>query len=157
VKVDLEDLDQRTLALPLPAKNYVGLTVGKAGVIFVLEAPSVFSLDDPPPENGPPLTVHRFDLAKRKGEKLTEGVNRVSVSDSGEKMPYSRGEGWFLAGPAGPAKPGDGELKLGGLEVRVEPQAEWRQIYNEVYRIERDFLYDPNFHGYDLKGAWASH
>jgi tricorn protease len=44
----------------------------------------------------------------------------------------------------------DGTLNLSGLEVRVDPVAEWKQIYREVWRIQRDFLYDPGFHGLDL-------
>ena len=50
VKVDLEDLDQRTLALPVPPKNYVGLLAGKAGTIFLVEGPAVVTLDDGPGE-----------------------------------------------------------------------------------------------------------
>jgi tricorn protease len=158
VKVDVEDLDQRTLALPVPAKNYVGLLAGKAGTIFLLEAPAVFNLDDNPIDPAaPPVAVHRFDLAKRKAEKLTEGATHVAVSDNGEKLLYRQGDAWFLVGTGQPVKPGEGTLKLEGLEVRVDPRAEWRQIYREVLRVQRDFLYDPNFHGYDLKGAWAKY
>src|SRR5206468_2184394 len=91
----------------------------------------------------------------RKAEKVVEGANQFAVSDNGEKMLYSHREAWFLTGANAPAKPGDGALKLDGFEVRVDPRAEWRQIYREVFRIQRDFLYDPNFHGYDLTGAWA--
>jgi tricorn protease len=72
-------------------------------------------------------------------------------------MLYQQGQGWFLVGTGQPAKAGDGALKLDGLEVRVDPRAEWRQIYREVLRIQRDFLYDANFHGYDLAGAWTRH
>jgi tricorn protease len=36
------------------------------------------------------------------------------------------------------------------MEVRVDPKAEWKQEYNEVWRIERDFFYDPSLHGLDL-------
>ncbi len=158
VKIDLEDLDQRTLALPLPTKNYVGLLAGKAGVFFVLEGPPLFTGDDVSIDpSAPSATVHRFDMAKRKAEKLTEGASHFAVSDNGQKMLYRQGEGWFLVADDKPAKPGDGALKLDGLEVRVDPRAEWRQIYREVFRIERDFLYDANFHGYDLHGAWAEH
>jgi tricorn protease len=158
VKVDLEDLDQRTLALPVPARNYAGLLAGKAGTIFLLEGPPLVSLDDNPINPGPPaLTVQRFDLTKRKAEKLAEGVTHVAVSHDGGKLLYKQGEGWFLVKTEQPPKPGEGALKLDGLEVLVDPRAEWRQIYREVFRIERDFLYDPGFHGYDLKAAWARH
>jgi tricorn protease len=158
VKIDLEDLDQRTLALPLPAKNYIGLFAGKAGAILLVEGPTVFM----PEETGLepqvfPTTVHRFDLDKRKAEKLVEGATHVAVSGNGEKLLYRLKDDWFLVGTSQPPKPGDGALKVDGLEVRVDPRAEWRQIYREVFRIQRDFLYDPNFHGYDLAGAWAEH
>lgn len=158
VKIDLDDLDQRTLALPVPAKNYLRLLSGKAGTFFLLEGPALLSMDDSPIEPGSrAVTVQRFDLAKRKTEKLVDKTTHFAVSDDGEKMLYHQGDDWFLVGTDKPAKAGDGKLKLDGLEVRVDPRAEWRQIYREVFRIERDFLYDANFHGYDLEGAWAKH
>jgi tricorn protease len=158
VKIDLEDIDQRTLALPVPAKNYLGLHRGKAGTFFLLEGPALSSMDDASIDpSGPSATVHRFDMAKRKAEKLVDKASHFAVSDDGEKMLYHQGDGWFLVGTDKPAKAGDGALKLDGMEVRVDPRAEWRQIYREVFRIERDFLYDANFHGYDLQGAWTRH
>jgi tricorn protease len=156
VKVDLADLDQRTLALPATAKDYVALLVGKAGEFFLVEGPATMP-DDTPPAGGPPATVHRFDLSKRKVEKLVDEVTFAAVSNDGEKLLYHQGDGWFLVPSDHPPKPGDGALKLDGFEVRVDPPAEWRQIYREVYRLERDFLYDPHFHGYDLSTAWAEH
>src|SRR5205814_2767801 len=67
------------------------------------------------------------------------------------------------AAPAGPpgagapsggaARPGAQVLKLDAMEVRVDPTAEWKQMYHEGFRLERDFFYDPGFHGYDLKAA----
>jgi len=44
-------------------------------------------------------------------------------------------------------KPGDGTLSLAGMQVRIDPAAEWTQMYHEVWRIERAYFYDPNFHG----------
>jgi tricorn protease len=158
VKIDLQDIDQRTLALPIPAKNYLGLLAGKAGTLFLLEGPALASMDDSPlDQSAASATVHRFDLAKRKTERLVDKVTHFTVSDNGEKILYQQGDGWFLVAAGKPAKPGDGALKLDAMEVHVDPRAEWRQIYREVYRIERDFLYDANFHGYDLKDAWTKH
>ena len=77
----------------------------------------------------------------------------MSVSHNGEKLLYQHGEGWFVVAAAGPVKPGEGALKTDAVEVRVDPRSEWKQMYREIWRIERDFLYDPNAHGYDLKAA----
>ncbi|MDT7542366.1 MAG: tricorn protease [Acidobacteriota bacterium] len=146
VRVDLDQIDQRTLALPLPARNYVGLTPGKDGVLFVAEAPPV--------DNGNgAVTLQKFDLSTRKSDRFLDGVTSLDVSHSGEKILFQRGEGWFIAGTAQPPKPGEGALNLSDLTVQVDPRAEWRQMYREVWRIERDFFYDPNHHGLDIGAA----
>ncbi len=103
-----------------------------------------------------PQTIQKFDLSKRKVDKWIEDVNDFTVSFDGEKILYRKGEAWATAsaddapGPGGPPKPGFGPLKLDGWEVYVEPRAMWKQIYNETWRIERDFFYDPHYHGLDL-------
>jgi tricorn protease len=150
VRIDLENIDQRILALPIPARNYTGLIAGKTGVLFVTENPTP-SIDGGPGEAN--LIVHRFDLAKRKTEKFLEEVQNVQVAHNGDKLLYQQGKKWFIVGAGQPPKPGEGALKLDNLEVRVDPRAEWKQMYHEVWRIERDYLYDPGHHGLDLKAA----
>ena len=75
------------------------------------------------------------------------------VSADGSKVLYARKDGWTIA-PADDLKPGDTgpgkPLNLGALETVVDPRAEWRQIYHETWRIERDFLYDPHTHGLSI-------
>ena len=150
VKVDLENIDQRILALPLPNRNYVGIEVGKSGTVFLIEGDPVNT-----PRRGPPTgsTVHKFDLAKRKTEKALDGVTGLAVSHNGEKLLYRLGmDRWFLTTTTSP-KAGEGAVKVEDLEVRVDPPAEWRQMYRETWRLQRDFLYDPNAHGLDLAAA----
>ena len=145
VKIDFDGISQRILALPVPARNYVDLLSGKTGIVFLQEAPAV------PPQDGPrTLTLQKFDLKTRKTEKLLDGIRGVAVSFNGEKMLWRQGANWFIGATATAPKAGEGQLKLDALEVRVDPPAEWTQMYNEVWRIERDFLYDPNLHGVNL-------
>jgi tricorn protease len=153
VQIDLEDIDQRILALPMPAKNYVGLVAGKAGSLLVAEAPDVITEFDPFDGPRPSITIYRLDLEKRKPEKIAEGVSHAQISDNGEKLLFKQGEHWVIASASAPAKPGEGVLKIEDMEVKVDPRAEWRQIYREVWRLERDFLYDPHFHGLDIQDA----
>lgn len=160
VKIDFDNIGQRILALPMPPRRYEGLEIGKAGVLYAVEMPT-----QPRGEGGPRLAVHRFDLSKRKSDVAIDGVRDFKMSFNGEKMLYQQGDRWVIAAPkpmadsAGapppppPADPGKGALKTEGLEVRVDPRAEWKQMYNEVWRIERDFFYDPGHHGLDLKMA----
>ncbi|MGD0524229.1 MAG: PDZ domain-containing protein [Polyangiaceae bacterium] len=164
VKIDFDGIDQRIVALPIDRANYVDLQPGAEGVLFVLSAPVAFADEDYlefNEEHPRPLEVSRFDLKKRKLvpfiEKLDAswtGVATFQVTADGKKVLYEKDKKWFLADADEPPKDGDGMLKsLGGLEVWVDPRAEWRQMYHEVWRIERDFLYDPGFHGLDLGAA----
>jgi tricorn protease len=143
VKVDFENISQRVLALPVPARNYTGLMAGKAGELILLEAPA---LDDHP------LTIQKFDLKKRKEENLADNVDACVVSADGSKMLFRQGTSWRIA-PTEALKPDNVPLKLADMQVWVDPRAEWKQMYHEVWRIERDFLYDPHAHGLDLAAA----
>jgi tricorn protease len=158
VHIDAENISQRILALPIPARNYGQLVAGKSGTIFLVEQPNRIGPDQQ-------STLWRFDLTSRKPERLTDGVNNFSVSFDGKKMLYSKGRGqnvkWFVTsatapargeGPAAAGKP-EMPLNLAHMEVLVDPRAEWKQEYNEVWRIERDFFYDPNLHGLNLAVA----
>jgi len=155
VRIDAENISQRILALPIPPRDYGKLVAGKAGTIFLIEDPL-----RPGPDQQ--TTLWRFDLTSRKPEKLMEGVNNFTVSFDGKKMLYSKGRRenakWFVSsavaparseGPAAAGKP-DTPMNLARMEVLVDPRAEWKQEYNEVWRIERDFFYDPSLHGLDL-------
>ncbi|MBP7588374.1 MAG: PD40 domain-containing protein [Thermoanaerobaculia bacterium] len=153
VRIDFDRLSQRTLALPVPVRNYSGLRAGKAGEIFLLEAPAVEAIDS---EEPPTVSVQKFDLAKRKVEKLADDVRSFALSADGEKMLLESAEKWSIAGTAGPVEADTEETKtldLSGMQAYVDPRAEWRQMYHEAWRIQRDFLYDPHAHGLDLAAA----
>jgi tricorn protease len=149
VSIDFDGILQRILSLPIPAANYLSVQAGKEGEIFVVEGPIVFL-----GEGGPlQLSVSKFDLKTRKTDKILSGVSFFSLSHDGEKMLYKQGDNWFIAGSAKPPEPGKGQLNTASMEVHVVPHDEWDQMYREVWRIERDFFYDPHYHGYDLHAA----
>lgn len=156
VRIDFDEIEQRILALPLPTSNYLDLTAGKANTLFILEAP-------PPGPGAFGLIVHKFDLEKRKAERILANVGSFAVSANGEKMLYQTGPQWMIAPTGmpggmpggrpgeGPGKPGEGSLNVAAMEVRVEPRAEWKQMFYEIWRHERDFFYDPNLHGLNVE------
>jgi tricorn protease len=149
--IDIDGIGQRILGLPVPERNIAGLAAGKANTLFIAEAPLVTRAM---PTSGPmALTIQKYDLEKRKLDKVVEGVSGFDVSANGEKMLYRQQQNWFIASTTQPVKPGEGRLKTDDLEVRVDPVAEWAQMYREVWRLERDFFYDPNHHGLDLQAT----
>jgi tricorn protease len=151
-KIDLHGIDQRVLALPLPARNYTALTAGKAGILFLEEKSTLPILDGPEPGAGP-ATITKFDLTTRKSEKVLDDVEAFDVSANGEKVLYKQGESWFIAASTGTPIKSDKPLRTGEMEVRIDPRAEWKQMYRDAWRLQRDFLYDPNAHGLDLAAA----
>jgi len=170
VKIDFENINQRILALPIAARNYDQLLAAKTHVLYLLEGPTV---DD---GNAGGRTVQKFDVCTRKTDKVLENVGGFVISSNGEKALYEQlppknplappggpvHGTWIikpvaaLGKPAEPGKP-DGNLHLEGMRVNVDPRAEWRQMFREVGRIERDFFYDPNMHGADLKALLATY
>ena len=154
VDIDLENIGQRVLALPIPPRNYYGLYAGKTGVLFLVEGPTLdpIEFDD----GGPSTKIHKFEMKTRKTEQILDGVTAFDLSFNGEKMLYAKQNQWTI-GPAakpadGPPQPGQGgPLKLDSLEVFVDPRTEWKHMYYQVWRNERDFLYDPNLHGLSLE------
>ncbi len=153
VKIDIDGILQRILSLPIPPKNYVNMLPGKTGVLFLAEGPMVFT------EQSQSLTIQKFDLSKRKVDKFVDDINDFTISDNGEKILYRKDDSWTTIATddppssGGSPKPGLGPLKLEDWQVYVEPRPMWRQIYNETWRIERDFFYDPHYHGLDLEKA----
>jgi tricorn protease len=162
VKIDVENLLQRILAMPMPARRYVALQAGKGGVLLAVQAPDPFAMQ---PQQPPGFTVHRYDLKARRSDVAVSGVTGFEIARNGEKMLYRQGERWFITtlrpippagapptpAPSGP--PTTGALATEGIEVRVDPKAEWRQMYREAWRIQREFFYDARFHGLDLADA----
>ncbi len=156
VTIDFDGIGQRILALPIPARNFVAMTAGKAGAVFILEAVPATGAGGPP--GG---TLHRFNMNTRKFEKVMDGVGLFVISANGEKMLIGQGQplppGFPLAGyrytiipTMTPPRPGEGAVNVAEMEVHVDPRAEWRQMYAEAWRVQRDFFYDPNLHGLDL-------
>lgn len=166
IRVDLANIDQRIVALPLGERRWSGLASGVSGTILLLE--TVDKLPDSAQDNAATRqALYKWDLASRKLVKLVDGIAGMSpngdVSDrtqssfrlsaNGQRFLYKAQGQWTIAPTDGSAKPGDGALKVGEIQVAVDPRAEWQQMYHETWRIERDFFYDPHFHGLDLAAA----
>lgn len=143
-KIDIEGIGQRIVALPVPQRRYVGLEAGKPEFLFILEAPLVMT---PATFTPNATTLHKYDVAKRKLEKFADGVGSIDVSHNGEKALLRSGDKWSIVATGSAPKPGDGLLKTEDMQARIDPRAEWAQMYREVWRIERDFFYDPGLHG----------
>ncbi|MBY0523749.1 MAG: PDZ domain-containing protein [Gemmataceae bacterium] len=148
VAIDFDGIDQRILSLPVPAGTYARLRAGAAGQLYFLEAPAA-APRAPDAPRGASLT--RFDLAKRKTDTVLAGVNDYYLTaDAKKALVFAAPDSWSIVELTGlPPTPGKGKLRTEAIEVRIDPRAEWEQIFDEAWRINRDYFYDPGMHGAD--------
>jgi tricorn protease len=145
-RIDLEGLDRRLVAFPLPAGDYRLLRVGEARQVFYLAQPPAL----PGASDTPAAALMHYDLGKRKSESLLSGVSTFVVSRDGKKaLVHVVPETASVVDLTPGVDPNKGKLNLEAVEVRVEPRAEWKQIFDEAWRLNRDYFYDPNTHGAD--------
>jgi tricorn protease len=143
VRVDFDGLDRRILALPVPSAYYFGLVPGAEGQLYYLRAEAMAGFA---PAGSPEL--RRFEFSTREEETLLANTRQFQLSHDTKKLLVQSGNAWMI-GDAGKVTPGSGRLATTDIEVRIEPRAEWAQIFNEAWRINRDYFYDPNMHGAD--------
>jgi len=151
-RVDLEGIQNRIVALPTdPA--VINTYLAAKGFIYYSTTP-VQGLSGPIP--GESAAIHVYDLKERKDKVLLEGAQRFALSFDGSKLLYEADGGRdghtygiIDAKPDGPKKVGEGALNLGGMKAQVNPPDEWKQIFNEVWRQERDYFYEASMNGVD--------
>ncbi len=141
VQIDLSDIDQRVLALPMPARHYHSLQAADGDKLFYLEALS---------HNNNGYSLSYYDLKERKSELFLANIANYWMTYNGKKLLYRDGSGSYAIVETKEKPKADHErLKLNTMEVYVDPRAEWQQMFTEVYRIQRDYFYDADMHGVD--------
>ncbi len=151
-RIDLDGIQDRVVALPMDPAVINAYNVTK-GFVYYASTP-VQGLSGPIP--GEASAVHVYDLKERKNKVLIEDVQRFAMSFDGSKLlyeaeggPNGHTYGIIDAKPDGAKKPGEGSLNLAGMKAEVDPPQEWSQIFNEVWRQERDYFHEASMNGVD--------
>ena len=148
IKVDVDGLKDRILSLPIAAANYRNLQ-SAGGLLYYLRQSS----------REPGAFFGAYDLANTKEISLGS-VNGFEISHDQKKILVAKGGAYGIIDlPKGGNVEVGKPLDLSGLEMRLNRQAEWKQIYNECWRQMRDFFYDPGLHGVDwpaIKSKYAA-
>lgn len=133
--IDWDGIQNRIIDLPIPAGNYNQLGMGKEGELLYV------ANDD----NGSGV-MHKYDINKRKDNEVMP-MNGYILSADGKKMLYANSGKWFTSGAGEKGEPGKGMLNVESIEIKIEPKEEWPQIFDEAWRVNRDYFYDPGMHG----------
>ena len=134
VEIDTEGINHRIVALPPKAGSYRNLIPVEGGLLYL---------------NGGKLEM--YDISKEKSEEIMDKVSQVQVSADKKMMLYRANGDYGIVAVKPGQKPGDGKLNLDNLEMKIDPEKEWEQIFNDSWRIFRDYFYVENLHGLDWK------
>jgi tricorn protease len=148
LKIDLDGIQNRIINIPVKAGNYRFLGIGKEGELLYVVYP---------PDNDGQGSMRKFNMKDRKDTIVME-LDGYILSAKGDKMLYVKGNTWGISDAGVSPQQGKGILKTADLQVKIEPLAEWENIFNEVWRINRDYFYDPGMHGADwptIKAKYA--
>ena len=142
--IDTDGLADRILALPVPPGAYTSLLAGPEKQIYFIEYPAF------PPTGGPASgKLHNFNLETRKDNVVLDALNGYNLSCDKNKILYVLNDSWFLTKTGDKIEAGKGGLNLEAAQIRVDPPAEWKQMFEDIWRINRDYFYDPGMHGAD--------
>lgn len=137
VSIDFDNIDRRIIPLPVPTRSYAYLTAGPKGSVFIAERV--------PNQRG--LSIHKFKLSDRELQEFSTNVNRFIMASDKEKVLIQSNGSWGISGTQGD-KASSKPVRV-SLELKLDRTAEWKQIFEEAWRYEKDYFYDPDLHGRD--------
>lgn len=156
--VDPENLMRRMVALPVAEGFNASLATGKDGSLYyvTLVQPGIAAAA---PGSGPDQAdaqLMRFDFEKRAASSVMRGITMVQTDAAGETLLLRKASGDLATSKAG-EKLDPKPVDMAGVKMLVDPVAEWRQIFNDAWRMEQAFFYDSNMHGLDWRAVKAKY
>lgn len=147
--IDFEGSEARAFQLPIDAGRLGNIAVNNKGHVVYSRSSSRGEGG----EGGGGIKI--FDPTEKdpKEKSVVDGARTVSISADGSKLLAARGrKDMFIIEAAAGQKLEKGVV-TGGMHADIDPREEWRQVYWESWRVQRDFFYDPNMHGVDWKAV----
>lgn len=138
VVIDFNNIERRIAALPMPAADYRFTLQGGAGEVFIAKR-------EPGAKT---IALHKFTLKSRESKPYISGVNSAAISADNKKLLVKAKGNWHVLDASKEKEKIAKPLKV-SLKMKLDRVAEWRQMFVEAWRYQRDYFYDPNMHGRD--------
>jgi len=145
VLIDKEGIQERIKAVPVKAGNYVGLSVNDKALYMISGETGVGAKRH--------LNVVKIGNEKVEVKEMVSDVRSYNLTDDGKKLLIRKGTSYYMA-MAGSGKIGDlndSKIDLSAWKFSIDPKEDWKQIFTDAWRMERDYFYDKNMHGVDWK------
>ncbi|MFD2568349.1 S41 family peptidase [Pseudotenacibaculum haliotis] len=139
--IDFDGLARRTFPLGIRSGNYRYLVAGPKGSVFIAGSGPT----------GP--SIQKYTLRDQKAKPFLSGTSSITITSNGKHMLARVRGSWKVINAAGPSGK-SGKTMSVSLQMKLDRLAEWEQMFEEAYRYERDYFYDPNMHGRDWKAVY---
>ena len=148
VKIDFADLGSRLSEVPAPAGNYFGLQAGDKRLCWGNASDA----------RGEHVSLQCLDVANKGDEPDTvmSDVKGFEISADRKKMLIAKSDSFYIfdadvkgAGTGDPKAQAKASVNLSRWQINVIPRDEYRGIFLDAWRLERDYFYDKNMHGVD--------
>ncbi len=139
LRIDWDGIFNRIIDLPVDPGIYYNLASPEEGKVYYISRKPNSGFFDP-------QSLMLYDLKERE-EKEVMPANSFEIAANGKKMLFRKGRSWGITTVGKP--PENGMLGTGAITVKIDPTQEWPNIFNETWRVNRDYFYDPGMHGAD--------
>lgn len=136
MSIDVDGFEARSVQLPVSPGNFGNFTCADGKLIYVSYGNRNASLK-------------MWDFEGQKEESIMPGVGAYELSADGKKLIVGAMGGYEIIDVRASQQPGSGSISTKDMKAKINPVEEWNQIFNEAWRLERDFFYDANMHGVD--------
>lgn len=149
VIVDPAGISDRIVSLPVNEEFYSDLATAEDGSIYyvsLVQPGGATQAPDNSAQSG--AVLGRFDFKERTASELATGVTSLEIDRAGKTLLVGKHDNSYATAKAG-EKIELENLSLSDLRMLIDPSVEWAQIFNDVWRFEKAYFYDPNMHGLD--------
>jgi tricorn protease len=158
IQIDFDGLAGRVARIPVDADNFGGLTAASGHLLYVRGTPFYYGRGADTKSS-----LQLFSFEDREATTLAEDISGYALSSDGKKVLVRHGSSFKLYDVKSGGKDSAKAVSTGELVVDLVPEEEWAQIFDEVWRRNRDFFYVENMHGYDWEALreqyrpWLEH
>ncbi len=146
--ITTEDFESRTVPVDIESGNLFRLEAVNDGFLYLKKNDPEFLkyqfVDDKNSETN--LDLYKYSLSKQNSNQVVSGISQYHVSADGTTLAYKAGTIFGLTG-VDKAKVGEGKINVSSVTIQINRIEEFMQIFNEAWRIERDWFYDAGMHG----------
>ncbi|MHC4910699.1 MAG: PDZ domain-containing protein, partial [Planctomycetota bacterium] len=138
VEIAWDGFEERAVQIPVSPGDFGIMGVNEKNALIYARMPETFG-------GQASIKIFALDDEKREEKNVASGTGLFTISADGKKMLIVRDRSGSIqkAGAGGTGKP----VPTAGMMARLDPREEWRQVFTDAWRIERDYFYDPNMHG----------